>query len=76
MRRNRNAKIIATLGPASSSPEVIAQLFAAGADVFRINMSHGKQDDHRNRVQIIREVERNSGRPIAILRYVSGLTDS
>lgn len=72
MRRNRNAKIIATLGPASSSPEVIAQLFAAGADVFRINMSHGSQDDHRNRVQIIREVERNSGRPIAILLDLQG----
>lgn len=72
MRRNRNAKIIATLGPASSSPEVITQLFAAGADVFRINMSHGSQDDHRNRVQIIREVERNAGRPIAILLDLQG----
>jgi pyruvate kinase len=72
MRRNRNAKIIATLGPASSSPEVIAQLFAAGADVFRINMSHGSQEDHRNRVRIIRDVERRSGRPIAILLDLQG----
>ncbi len=72
MRRDRNAKIIATLGPASSSPEVIQRLFAAGADVFRINMSHGNQDDHRERVRIIREVEQRSGRPIAILLDLQG----
>jgi pyruvate kinase len=72
MRRNRNAKIIATLGPASSSPAVIAQLFAAGADVFRINMSHGSHDDHRSRVEIIRDVERRSGRPVAILLDLQG----
>ncbi len=41
MRRNRNAKIVATLGPASSSPELIRALFDAGADVFRLNFSHG-----------------------------------
>ncbi len=72
MRRNRNAKIIATLGPASSSPEMIRRLFAAGADVFRINMSHGDQADHRERVRIIRDVEAATGRPIAVLLDLQG----
>ena len=72
MRRNRNAKIIATLGPASSTPESIQALFEAGADVFRINMSHGDQDDHRERVRIIRDVEKRSGRPIAVLLDLQG----
>ncbi|MFT5449769.1 MAG: pyruvate kinase [Gammaproteobacteria bacterium] len=72
MRRTRNAKIIATLGPASSSPEVIRQLFDAGADVFRINMSHGTQEDHRERVNIIRKIEEECGRPIAVLLDIQG----
>jgi pyruvate kinase len=72
MRRNRNAKIIATLGPASSSPELIHALFMAGADVFRVNMSHGDQADHRARVHAIREVEREVGRPIGVLLDLQG----
>jgi pyruvate kinase len=72
MRRTRNAKIIATLGPASSSREVIKQLFDSGADVFRINMSHGTQDDHRERVDLIRDIEQETGRPIAILLDIQG----
>ena len=54
MRRHRNAKIVATLGPASSDAGVIRRLFEAGADVFRLNASHGTQDDHRARFEIIR----------------------
>jgi len=72
MRRNRNAKIIATLGPSSSAPDVIHSLFEAGADVFRINMSHGEQEHHRERVRIIRDVERHSGRPISVLLDLQG----
>jgi len=72
MRRTRNAKIIATLGPASSSREVIRQLFEAGADVFRINMSHGTQEDHRDRVNLIRDIEKEAGRPIAIMLDIQG----
>ena len=49
MRRHRNAKIIATLGPASSSPEIVRSLFDAGADVFRLNFSHGTHEDHKKR---------------------------
>ena len=67
MRRNRAAKIIATLGPASSKPEQIEALFRAGADVFRLNFSHGTQDDHRLRYEIIRALEQRTERPIAIL---------
>ena len=47
MRRQRQAKIVATLGPATSSRDTITALFQAGADVFRLNMSHGSQEDHR-----------------------------
>ncbi|MEN9419363.1 MAG: pyruvate kinase [Pseudomonadota bacterium] len=72
MRRNRNAKIVATLGPASSSPQMIARLFAAGVDVFRLNFSHGSAADHRERVQAIRAVEAASGRPIAVLADLQG----
>ncbi len=72
MRRNRNAKIVATLGPASSTREMIERLFVAGVDVFRLNFSHGSADDHRSRVQAIRAVEAAHGRPIAILADLQG----
>ncbi len=58
MRRLRRAKIVATLGPASSDAAMIAQLFKAGADVFRINMSHTSQDRMRELVGMIRGVEK------------------
>ena len=72
MRRQRNAKIIATLGPASSATEAIQKLFEAGADVFRFNFSHGSHQDHQARHEIVREVERKLGRPIAILADLQG----
>ena len=72
MRRHRNVKIVATLGPAASSKEVIRALFDAGADVFRLNMSHGSHDDHRARYDTIREIEAETGRPIAILADLQG----
>lgn len=72
MRRQRNAKIIATLGPASSQKETIRMLFEAGADVFRFNFSHGSHEDHRGRYEIVREVERELGRPIAVLADLQG----
>ncbi|MBE7418776.1 MAG: pyruvate kinase [Ideonella sp.] len=72
MRRTRNAKIVATLGPASSSADVIDQLFVAGVDVFRLNFSHGSADDHRARVHAIRAAEARHGRPIAILADLQG----
>jgi pyruvate kinase len=72
MKRNRKAKIVATLGPASSSKETIRALFEAGADVFRFNFSHGAHDDHQRRYDIVREVERELGRPIAVLADLQG----
>ena len=72
MRRHRNVKIVATLGPASSSKDMIRKLFDAGADVFRLNMSHGSHDDHRARHAAIREIEAETGRPIAILADLQG----
>ena len=72
MRRQRNTKIIATLGPSSSDPEVIAALFKAGADVFRLNFSHGDHQEHRKRFQHIRRIEKEIGRPIGILLDLQG----
>src|SRR5271166_5939679 len=72
MRRQRNAKIIATLGPSSSKPEQIRALFLAGADVFRLNFSHGTHADHKLRHEAIRACEREAGRPIAILMDLQG----
>src|SRR5262245_3669851 len=72
MRRLRRAKIVATLGPSSSSPEMIAKLFAAGADVFRINMSHTPHDKMRELVATIRSVEKDNNRPIGILVDLQG----
>jgi pyruvate kinase len=72
MRRLRRTKIVATLGPASSSPEMIGKLFNAGADVFRINMSHTSPDRMRELVAMIRGVERDNDRPIGILVDLQG----
>jgi pyruvate kinase len=72
LRRRRRTKIIATLGPASSSAEVIERLFRAGADVFRLNFSHGSHADHAERIAIIRALERKVERPIGILVDVQG----
>ncbi|MCA8868496.1 MAG: pyruvate kinase [Rhodobacteraceae bacterium] len=72
MRRLRKVKIVATLGPASDSKGMIRALFEAGADVFRLNMSHGSHDELRARHAIIREIEREFGRPIAILADLQG----
>ena len=71
-RRNRNVKIVATLGPASSDYETIKALFHAGADVFRLNMSHGTHDDIRQRHEIIRDLEVELQRPICILADLQG----
>jgi len=72
MRRTRNAKIIATLGPATSTPQAIEGLFVAGADVFRLNFSHGSYAEHQARYDAIRELERRLRRPIAVLADLQG----
>ena len=72
MRRHRFAKIIATLGPATSTPVMIRSLFVAGVDVFRLNFSHGDHDGHRRCFEAIREVESETGRPIGVLLDLQG----
>jgi len=72
VRRQRRVKIVATLGPASSTPEMIDRLFMAGVDVFRINMSHSSHDDLKRYISMIREVETSHGRPVGILGDLQG----
>ncbi|MDX5931896.1 pyruvate kinase [Acidiphilium acidophilum] len=72
LRRHRRTKIIATLGPASATPDMLAQLFEAGADVFRLNFSHGTHEDHLSRIEMIRALERKFDRPIGILADIQG----
>ncbi|MEM8819038.1 MAG: pyruvate kinase [Pseudomonadota bacterium] len=72
MRRNRSVKIVATVGPASSSREMLRKLFEAGVDVFRLNMSHGSHEDQAERVRLIRDIEHEMERPIAILGDLQG----
>ncbi len=70
--RQRKVRVLATLGPASREPEMIARLFRAGADAFRINMSHGKQDDHAVVIKSVRALEKSFGRPMTILVDLQG----
>ncbi|MEX0853264.1 MAG: pyruvate kinase [Bauldia sp.] len=72
MKRSRKVKILATLGPASSDKETVASLFRAGADVFRINMSHASHHVMKRLVDIIRGIESDEGRPIGVLVDLQG----
>jgi len=72
MRRLRNIKIVATLGPASTGYDMINTLFQTGADVFRLNMSHGSHEEIAIRHRNIRQIEEDTGRPIAILADLQG----
>ena len=72
MKRNRKVKILATLGPASSDEAMIEKLHLAGADLFRINMSHASHDVMRTLIERIRSVEARNGRPIGILADLQG----
>lgn len=68
----RATKIVATIGPASSTPEVLLQMIRAGLDVVRLNFSHGSDDDHRQRAAAVREAARLAGREIAIMADLQG----
>ncbi|MDA1098000.1 MAG: pyruvate kinase [Proteobacteria bacterium] len=72
MHRKRSTKIIATLGPASSDLAIIAGLHAAGADLFRLNFSHGVHADHQARLTAIRAVEQSAGAPIGVIADLQG----
>ena len=68
----RRTKIVATIGPSSASPEVIAALIEAGMDGARLNLSHGTQDDHARTAELIREAEKDAGRSIALIADLQG----
>lgn len=70
--RNRQTKILATLGPASSSREMIEKLFLAGVDNFRLNFSHGSHEGHQKNINWIREVEAQYGRTIGVVGDLQG----
>jgi len=72
MRRPRCAKILATLGPASSTPDRIAALVEAGADAFRLNFSHGSHEEHAARYRAIRDVEAARKQPISVVLDLQG----
>jgi pyruvate kinase len=72
MRRHPKAKVVATLGPVSAGEDAIASLFLAGADVFRLDFSHGTHETHRDVLGRIRAVERDVGRPIGVLADLQG----
>ena len=72
MHHQRQTKIVATLGPASQTKDMIAQLAASGVDVFRLNFSHGTHEDHQKSVKYIRSIEKRSGHPIAIMADLQG----
>src|SRR5438045_4177001 len=68
----RSTKIVATIGPASSSAEALAQLARAGMDGARLNLSHGTHDEHRERARLVRATEAEVGRPIALIADLQG----
>ena len=72
MKRNRKAKILATLGPASNTFDIIEKIFIAGADVFRLNFSHSTIEEHRKNVDIIRSLEKKYNHPTCILADLQG----
>ena len=72
MPRSRKVRILATLGPASNTREMISRLAEAGADAFRINMSHGSHKDHLKLIEILRSLEKELERPTTILADRSG----
>jgi len=68
----RKTKIVATLGPATDTPERIKELIAAGVDVFRLNLSHGTRADHKRRIDTVRDVSAGFMRQVAILMDIQG----
>lgn len=72
IRRYRHTKIVATLGPASGEPDMMRKLFMTGVDMFRLNFSHGSHEDHAKNVKTARALEKEFGRPIALMADMQG----
>jgi pyruvate kinase len=69
---SRNTKIVATLGPATNTPEVLRRLLIAGVDVVRLNFSHGPSSDHVDRARRVRELSSQLGREVALMADLQG----
>lgn len=69
---NRRTKIVATLGPASSSPEMLEQLILAGIDVARLNFSHGTPEEHKARAALVRSLAKKHNRFVGLLGDLQG----
>ena len=69
---HRATKIVATLGPASSTPDVLERMIRAGVDVVRLNFSHGSAQDHIDRARLVREVAQRAGKEVAIMADLQG----
>jgi pyruvate kinase len=72
MEATRRTKIVATIGPACSTPEKLKQVVRAGVDGARLNLSHGTHDQHREWARMVRDIERELGRPIALIADLQG----
>src|SRR5438128_2509543 len=70
--RQRRTKIVATIGPASDSPEQLAALIAAGMDAARLNFSHGTREEHAERARRIRAAQEDAGRPLSLIADLQG----
>src|SRR5690242_18260020 len=68
----RNTKIVATVGPASESEQILARLIEAGVDVFRLNFSHGTYDQHQTIFERIRKLAQSAGKPVAVMQDLQG----
>ena len=68
----RATKIVATLGPASSAPDVLERMLRAGVDVVRLNFSHGTAQDHIDRARLVREIAQKVGKPVALMADLQG----
>lgn len=72
MSLTRATKIVATLGPATTKPDILKEIILAGVDVVRLNFSHGVAQDHRDRAQLIRDISKEIGKEIAIMADLQG----
>src|ERR687887_546713 len=68
----RRTKIVATIGPASASPDMLRALVDAGMDAARLNLSHGSHDDHAERARLVRELQEETGKPLALIGDLQG----
>ena len=68
----RRTKIVATLGPATDDPEIIADLISAGVDVVRLNFSHGSHEEQKKRAEMVREIAEKQGRVVGVLADMQG----